>query len=119
MQYTTTYRHALEFGHIATILCNDIAYVDKSYIPSEKHLEECMDSGDYGEVFQYYITDADADDVRWMEEHFNNIYFGYSPMLGLHILEVTHYGTSWDYVTTETDIKQAAKERGEGWKENR
>lgn len=53
------------------------------------------------EIFQYYITDLSDDDVEWRRKVFPDIVYHFSEKLDSWILCVTHYGTSWDYVSTQ------------------
>ena len=49
------------------------------------------------EVYQWYAIAISEDDAKYYNEKYNMDIF-YSNTLGLYILPVYHYGTSWDYV---------------------
>jgi len=49
------------------------------------------------EPAQWYAIAAGDSDVKFLNEKFDMDIF-YSDVLGLHILPVYHFGTSWDYV---------------------
>ena len=107
MKYLTTYRCAVEWLNTNLVLCNKLPEIDMSVYENFSSFDEDT------EIFQWYITDASASDVEWLEEHFGLI-FTYSDLLDCYVLCVDHYGTSWDYVMIETDIKQAERKEGEG-----
>lgn len=108
MKYLTTYRCAVEWLNTNLVLLNDITEIDPSVYDN---IRQSYDENT--EIFQWFITDATDDDVEWLEEHFG-LLFTYSDLLGKWFLCVTHYGTSWDYVMIETDIKAAERKEGEG-----
>ena len=90
-----------------TVRCNysQIFPVDKNMILCNKIIDvfdfsdELVDeNGNYCDVFQYFIVDSQtAEDLK---EHTDEFVF-YVESLGLYILGITHYGTSWDYVGTD------------------
>ena len=108
MKYLTTYRTAVEWLNTNLVLCNRLPEIDST-------IWENMRQGfdEETEIFQWYITDASDTDVDWLEEHFG-LLFTYSELLECWILCVDHYGTSWDYVMTTTDIQQAERKEGQG-----
>ena len=93
----TSFKTAVKWLNNSYILFNDIFKLDSNYEPSAYDEE----------VFQYYISDATEDEAEWLHDHFK-LHFGYSPLLDKYILEVTHYGCSWDMVPCWTDIANAA-----------
>lgn len=50
------------------------------------------------EPYQWYAIAASEWDVEFLNKHFNLDIF-YSDILGIYILPVYHFGTSWDYVS--------------------
>lgn len=54
--------------------------------------DDCTD-----EVYQWYAISASEYDVEFLNKSFNLDIF-YSDTLGIYILPVYHFGTSWDYV---------------------
>jgi len=109
MQYKTNYRVAVHWLHNNYILCNDIVNIDQDFEYPEMESED--EESNY-EYFQFLLSDCSEDDVSYLKEHFD-LDFGYSPLLGLHVLCVSHYGTSWDYVTWTTDLENAQAELGQ------
>lgn len=59
------------------------------------------ETGDYVEIFQYYIIDDNGADILMRET--NEIVF-YSEDLDMYLWGVTHYGTSCGYVLTDIKI---------------
>lgn len=111
MKYLTNYRVATQWLNGSLIMCNDIVNVDPSIIENSRFETYDDETGEYTEIYQYYLTNYGAGDVEFLEQHFN-LLFSYSDMLDLYILCVDHFGTSWDYVTVETDLEAAARELG-------
>lgn len=54
------------------------------------------------EIFQYYIISENG--KRIIEEFTNDPLF-YIPVLDVYVWGVTHWGTAWDYVLTETKLE--------------
>lgn len=50
------------------------------------------------EVFQWYAIAVSEWEAEWLNKHFSLDIF-YSDTLGIYILPVYHFGTSWDYVS--------------------
>jgi hypothetical protein len=50
------------------------------------------------ETFQWYAIEVSEWTCEWLNKSFNLDIF-YSDILGIHILPVYHYGTSWDNVS--------------------
>lgn len=131
--YQTNYYVAVNWLHNSLVLCNNITSIDEdlfyndcdslSYwededgeiyndfddIPEDK--QESANQIDE-DVFQYYLTDCGSNDVEYLRDNFG-LKFAYSEKLDLWVLLVTHYGTSWEYVSCETTIEAAAAELGE------
>jgi hypothetical protein len=66
----------------------------------KKELEELI--SEYGEEpycecepYQWYIIDRNDSDIEYLNQEYDLDIF-YSETLGLHILPVYHFGTSWD-----------------------
>ena len=60
------------------------------------------------EIYQYYIiSDSGADLIK----HYTNDILYYIDFLGVYVWGVTHYGTGWSYVLTDTVLE--IKEDGE------
>lgn len=113
--YSTNYSVAVHWLDNSLIMCNEIPEIDPSvwdnmrfslYEEDEDGYEESL------EIYQWYLTDCSDFDVKFLEEHFG-LKFTYSDLLGLYVLCVTHYGTSWDYVYWEADFPQAERALGE------
>lgn len=110
--YPTNFRVAVDWLNLNLILCNGITEIDPSVWDNMRFDTYDEETEEYTEIYQYYLTSASSDDVRWLEEHFG-LQFTYSELLDLYILCVTHYGTSWDYVYWECDFPQAERALGE------
>lgn len=116
--FNTNYLVAVTWLGGSLILCNEIEQLDQDlYLNLYDSLcydEDGEDDEDFEgiEVYQWVLTNYSKSDVEWLREHFN-LTFVYSELLGLWVLAVTHYGTSWDYVYWVTDIENAKRELGE------
>ena len=96
--FYTTYSEAVHWLGNNLIMQNHICEIDDGvhdYMRFDTYNEE---NGTYTEIFQWFITDCSVDDVKYLEKHFD-LKFTYSPLLDKYILCVTHFGTSWDYVS--------------------
>lgn len=60
-------------------------------------------------IYQYYLCDLNKWDLDYLKE-LGGVLLAYSNMLGLYVLMVTHYGTSWDYVMTDIEWAEYGKE---------
>lgn len=110
--YATTYAVAASWAGCTTILCNEIAYLDEELMYYDTIGYECdEETEEYPEIFQYYLTNCSKDLAEFLNKHFG-LMFAYSEKLGLWVLLVDHYGTSWDYVTVDTDLHAAAAPLG-------
>lgn len=101
--YNTTYAVAVHWLGNSLIMCNMIPELDDRFEFPE------LDEDD--EIYQYFLTSCSDGDRKFLEEHFG-LTFGYSPMLDLHVLCVTHWGTGWDYDSWTTDLLAAECELG-------
>lgn len=84
------------------VLCNNILELDDS-------LYDNIVVGEIGEdteIYQAYIIDIANYNIEYLQENLentNDIIIAYSNMLDCYVLLVDHFGTSWDYMST--DIK--------------
>lgn len=84
------------------ILNNEIIkHVDDFYIENGSDYDE--ETENYIDVFQYYIIDGNS--AEYFEEFTDEIIY-YSEKLDMYLLGVTHWGTGWDYVLTDYEIKE-------------
>lgn len=104
-RYKTTYKTAVEWLHNSLIRTN----------PDGDRLANLWENrrwdGD-AEIYQWVLTDCSEGDVEFLEEHFG-LLFSYDDGLECWVLAVDHWGTGWDYVAIDTDLKDAACEAGE------
>ncbi len=111
----TNYRVATNWLGTSLIMCNNISEIDPTIWDAMRFNmfadEEDEDSYDT-EIYQWFLTNCDEGDVRFLESHFD-LKFTYSELLDVFVLCVDHYGTAWDYVYCETDLEQAVRELGE------
>lgn len=108
--YRTTYSVAVNWLNSALVLCNRIAEIDSSVLENARFDLYDEDENPV-DIFQFFITDCSDEDVEYLEKHFG-LLFTYSELLECYILCVTHWGTSWDYVMIDTDLKWAEAEQG-------
>ena len=59
------------------------------------------------EIFQYYIISGNGADII---KQFTNDPLYYIDFLGVYVWGVTHYGTAWSYVLTDTEIEEDAQQ---------
>ena len=92
----TSFLKAVNWMHNSFILCNNIYKIDTCFeFPSSVYNEN---TEEWDEIYQYFLTDCNERDVCFLQQHFEGLHFGYSNLLKMYVLCVTHYGTSWDYV---------------------
>lgn len=134
MPFATNYKVAVNWLNNSFVLCNNIAEVDESifencrfslfYYEDEngetyENEDEIPENVEFWEketeIFQWFITDASEDAVKFLEKHFG-LLFTYSNKLDCFVLCVDHFGTSWDYVRCDTDLKNAQCGLGESVK---
>ena len=86
------------------ILCNDITAVDESIYDNLEWQpdEEDSDDWEWPEIYQFYLVNTDN---YFFEEYKENFMMSYSDKLGLWVLCVDHFGTSWKYISTEIKIE--------------
>jgi hypothetical protein len=111
-KYPTNYRVAIQWLNNSLVLCNHIAQIDETVIDNMRFSLEDEETGEYTEIYQWFITDCSDSDVEYLEETFG-LLFTYSELLECYILCVDHYGTSWDYVYCETTNEYAQRELGQ------
>jgi hypothetical protein len=100
-----SYRTLLNKLNINVILCNAISEIDESiYDNIETGSVYDEDTGEYIDIYQYYITDINNWDMEYIKKYYNNEFIiAYSEKLELYVLMVDHCGTSWDYVLTDVE----------------
>ena len=63
----------------------------------------CDEENDnYCDIYQYYIISKNGADI--LQDYTDEIVY-YVPLLDCYVWGITHYGTSWDYVLTDIEIK--------------
>lgn len=96
MKRQTTYDKAVKFLGNNYILCNDIVNIDDDFLDFRFDLD--VKKGE--EIYQYFLSDCSEIDVEFLEKAFD-LKFAYSEKLGLYVLCVDHWGTSWESVPCE------------------
>lgn len=80
---------------------DDTLYYNKEYEQiTRQEYEQLEEDGEethteYADVFQWFIIDYS--DAERLAKYTNELVY-YNEDLGLYLLGVSHYGTSWDYV---------------------
>lgn len=95
----TTYRAMIDFCCDNMILNNDImAKYNEHFYDAEVFCGSDYDeeSEEFAEVFQWFIIDGSGADM--LKEYTNELVY-YLPEFDMYLLGVTHWGTSWDYVS--------------------
>ena len=95
----------LDYGTFAkafdAVLCNPIA--DKYCLWDDIVQGFDDEDVDFPEIFQYYIvSDAGAELIK---EYTDDPLF-YVPDLYIYVWGITHYGTSWEYVLTDVEMRK-------------
>ena len=111
-KYATNYKVSTQWLNNSLIMCNHIGEIDASIYDNMRFSHEDEETGEYRDIYQWYITDCSDSDVEYLEQTFG-LLFTYSELLGCYILCVDHFGTAWDYVSCETTNEYAARELGE------
>lgn len=85
------------------ILCNNIADIDESIYDNLEWQpnEEDGDDWECPEIYQFFIVNTDS---YFFEEYKENFLMSYSEKLGLYVLCVDHFGTSWKYISSGVKI---------------
>lgn len=110
--YSTNYKVAALWLNNSLVLCNNIAEVDPSIWENAEFETYNEETGEYKEIYQYFITDCSESDKEYLQNTFG-LLFTFSDLLDCYILCVDHCGTSWDYVHCDTTNPYAARELGE------
>lgn len=87
------YESAIKWLGNKYILCDEICEIDMSIYNNY--------DGDIRDITQYYLSDCSSADAKFLEDSFSDIIFGYSEVLGLHVLLVFSYGVSWKQIPVE------------------
>lgn len=69
------------------------------YCGNEFYEEEGYED-EYKDIYQEYIINRSG--AEFLEKYTSEIVY-YSEKLDMYIWAITHFGTSWDYVTTEIE----------------
>ena len=105
MKYYIDYYSAVHWLNSSLILFNEIKEFDPEFDEwEENNLEENTD------IYQYFLTDWNENDVNWMRNTFPDVIIAYSNKLNMWILCVDHFGTAWNGVWTECN-ERIAKEQ--------
>ena len=95
MTRRTTYYNTVHWLH-TNIVCIDVPEVDPGVWENLRFKPYYEDSDGEHEIdiFQWFITDASENEVKWLEKSFG-LLFAYSPLLNCFCLCVDHWGTDW------------------------
>ena len=91
------------------MLCNNILELDE-------FLFDNIVVGKIGEdteIYQAYIIDIANYDIEYLQENLentNDIIISYSNMLDCYVLLVDHFGSGWDYVSTDVKLTDSIEE---------
>lgn len=89
----TSYARAVEWIPNNMVLCNEIVNFDESIFDNAN-----WDVDKWDDIYQFYITDFNEDDVKWLQKTFPQLLITYSDKLNCFILCVTVFGESWHNV---------------------
>lgn len=68
----------------------------------QAQIEELEEEQEPSEIYQYYIISDNGASI--LQDYTDEIVY-YLPLLDCYVWGVTHFGTSWDYVLTDIEIK--------------
>lgn len=95
----TSYKTAVNWLNGNLILCDGIPQIDDS-IWDEIRFDLDDEEGNCIDIYQFFLSSYSKSDVEWLEKTFG-LLFTYSNLLGLYVLCVDHFGTSWEDVPVE------------------
>ena len=87
------------------MLDNDEGEHDDEIDELQQEIDELYDEEErynHEEIFQFYIV---SDNGAEIIKDFTNDPLFYNEMLDMYVWGITHYGTSWDYVLTITELE--------------
>lgn len=94
----TNYASAVNWLHGGLVMCNKLPEIDPSIWDNMRKSLENEETGEYSEIYQWFLTSWSEWDVEWMEKTFPDLIITYSNLIGRYVLCVDHFGTRWDYV---------------------
>ena len=100
-KFYTDFATVINWLSPSLILCNHIGEIDPSIYDNEQFNIYDEETDECKEIFQYYLTNLNQDDVEWLNKTFNGLLFTYSDLLECYVLCVDHYGTPWNGVPVE------------------
>lgn len=99
----TEERNALEDKYFETDDESEKEYIGEQIDRLNGEIEDLeREQDEQQEIFQYFIVSSNGADL--IKEFTNDPLF-YLPALDLYVWGVTHFGTAWDYVLTDTEIE--------------
>lgn len=93
-----SYRRIIDRYIHDLVLCNNIVEIEEFL---ECQLYDTYEEIDDFEIYQYYLCNLSEYEIEQLEDY--GILLAYSNKLGLDVLCVEHFGTSWDYVLTDVE----------------
>lgn len=100
-KFYTDYATAINWLSPNLILCNNIVNIDESIWNNAEFSTYDEEADEYRDIYQYYLTNLNQNDVEWLNKTFNGLLFTYSDLLECFVLCVDHYGTPWNGVPVE------------------
>lgn len=98
---TISYLAAVNRVATMRVLCNNIVDVDQSIYDNLMNVWSYTNPDEeenFPEIYQWFLTNATEEDVKYAQMHYPEVIFVYSDVLDLYVLAVQHYGTSWESV---------------------
>lgn len=91
--FRMSFKTAIHWLHKSLIWCDEITNIDPMVYDNLNY-----NFDEETEIFQWFLTDFNEDEINWMRRKFPSLIFSYSNKLELYVLCVDHCGTGWDYV---------------------
>ena len=106
-----SYRTVIDRYISDLVLCNNIASLDDSIFDnvSVPLWYENEDGEEIKtEIYQYFLFNGSEWEIEQLNKY--GIITSYSDKLECNVLLVDHFGTSWDYVLTDTELTENIEE---------
>lgn len=96
-----SYRRVLTIYAGDMLLCNDIPNIDMSIWDNVNFPFYDEEEGET-DIYQWYLCSLTDYQRQALQDR--GILLSYSELLGLDVIAVDHWGTSWDYVLTDSEL---------------
>jgi hypothetical protein len=99
-RFFTDYYTASHWGGVQMVMVNNLPEIDPSIWDNARFETYNEENDQYTEIYQFFITNQNYDDIVWMEKTFD-LKYTFSDLLDCWVLCVDHFGTAWKGVACE------------------